>query len=148
MYQRTSFSPHSIPTRHAKGGVRRDALYVGTHTSRLTSFCSLALHRTSVFRLNARRPRVIKWFFSTSERRAIDRERSPEDAAVRFTVGVVRFFRVEFADTFHAPKSAAFNPSHALPADSKFAKSRVFLRDVTLTHTKRTTYYSLCCLSW
>ncbi|EGI58401.1 Latrophilin-3 [Acromyrmex echinatior] len=44
-----------ILTRHAKGGVRRDALYASTYTSHFTSICSLALHGTSVFRLNALR---------------------------------------------------------------------------------------------
>ncbi|XP_018398938.1 PREDICTED: latrophilin Cirl-like [Cyphomyrmex costatus] len=44
-----------ILTRHAKGGVRRDALYASTYTSHFTSVCSLALHGTSVFRLNALR---------------------------------------------------------------------------------------------
>lgn len=56
-----------ILTWHAKGGVRRDALYASTYTSHFTSFCSLALHGTSVFRLNALR--VIKWFFSSHEQR-------------------------------------------------------------------------------
>lgn len=59
-----------IPTRHAKGGVRRDALYASTYTSHFTSICSLALHGTSVFRLNALR--VIKWFFPPINRRLME----------------------------------------------------------------------------
>lgn len=66
--------------RHAKGGVRRDALCVSTNTSHLTSsFYSLALHSTSVFRLNALR--VIKWF-SPWTNEAIDRKRFLQDANV------------------------------------------------------------------
>lgn len=59
-----------ILTRHAKGGVRRDALYASTYTSHFTSFCSLALHGTSVFRLKALR--VIKWFFPPMNRRSME----------------------------------------------------------------------------
>jgi len=59
-----------ILTRHAKGGVRRDALYASTYTSHFTSICSLALHGTSVFRLNALR--VIKWFFPSMNMRSME----------------------------------------------------------------------------
>lgn len=107
-----------ILTRHAKGGVRRDALYASTYTSHFTSFYSLALHGTSVFRLNALR--VIKWFFSSHEQR-----RSMENAFSKMWMlahndyyNFVQFcakifaFSVELVGVFHMLEEHMFNPLH------------------------------------
>jgi hypothetical protein len=106
--------------RHAKGGLRRDALHASTYTSHFTSFCSLALHGTSVFRLNALR--VIKWFLPLSslypERgRSIENASSKmqtlarNDPTLRSHYVRARLTRKYVSHRARVPRKRAFNSS-------------------------------------